>query len=560
MVGLHAWRLPAAVALTLLMGTVGFPQPLPTPTKPPASAPSRGGGPTSPGQPALPAPPADVARPPLPNPEAMAPDLRDALADVDAGGIGEALSTVPSFVGDGCAPSGSASQLPIGRLAVAGQYMFLDNSGRNLVGTSAQVYKFPDDLNSVGALQAAGITGIPPGANGPLATIQGLINIGVANPAGGPGSIVQPGNDYLGTVDGVFTSIFPDANGVTTYVPSASGFIPYGSSADQFNDSFAFYDYVVDTTVLIPGANVGFVKLTENVSPLPRDRVYFNYSYFHNALIGDLRNDVNRFTPGIEKTFADGWTSIEVRTPFAATVANTQTLDPNDPCGLADAQAVEFGNMSVIFKSVIALGQTWAWTGGMQVMLPTAGNTVLKDGSNGLDVVRVENESVRLMPFTGAIWAPNDVWFSQALLQVDTAANGNPAFLAVPGQEPLQEVGQLQYPTFMYLSFASGYWAYRSTATRLTGFAPIMEVHVNQALQPSDVIQGDQYRLGADYGTVSLINGLVGCNFEWGDRSTLTFAYVTPFGGGVDRWFDGEFRAFWNWRFGPQNRLTRVQF
>ena len=87
-----------------------------------------------------------------------------------------------------------------------------------------------------------------------------------------------------------------------------------------------------------------------------------------------------------------------------------------------------------------------------------------------------------------------------------------------------------------------------------------MEVHVNQALQPSDVIQGDQYRLGADYGTVSLINGLVGCNFEWGDRSTLTFAYVTPFGGGVDRWFDGEFRAFWNWRFGPQNRLTRVQF
>jgi hypothetical protein len=310
----------------------------------------------------------------------------------------------------------------------------------------------------------------------------------------------------------------------------------------------------------MPGANVGFVKLTENVSPLPRDRVYFNYSYFHNALIGDFRNDVNRFTPGFEKTFADGWTSIEVRTPFAATVANTQTLDPNDPCGLADAQAVEFGNMSVIFKSVIALGQTWAWTGGMQVMLPTAGNTVLEDGSTGMDVVRVDNESVRLMPFTGAIWAPNDVWFSQALLQVDTAANGNPAFLAVPGQELLQEVGQLQYPTFMYLSFASGYWAYRSTATRLTGFAPIMEVHVNQALQPSDVIQGDQYRLGADYGTVSLINGLVGCNFEWGDRSTLTFAYVTPFGGGVDRWFDGEFRAFWNWRFGPQNRLTRVQF
>jgi hypothetical protein len=478
------------------------------------------------------------------------------LADVDAGGIGEALSSVPSFIGDGCAPSGSTSQLPIARLAVASENMLLQNAQRNLLGTTSQVYKFPDDLNSVGSLQAAGINGIPPGANGPLAFIPGPINIGFTNPAGGPGSIIPPGNNYPGTVDGIFTTFFPGTPGRTVFVPSASGFVAAGTT---LVDSYAFYDYVVDTTSLMPGANVGFVKLSENASPLPRDRVYFNYSYFHNALIGDFRSDVNRFTPGFEKTFADGWTSIEVRTPFAATVANTQSIDPHDPCGLADARAVEFGNMSVIFKSVIALGQTWAWTGGMQVMLPTAGNTVLNAGPDGPEVVRVENESVRLMPFMGGIWAPNDVWFNQALLQVDTAANGNPAFIAVPGQQPLQEVGQLRYPSFMYLSFATGYWAYRSTSTRLTGFSPIAEVHVNQALQPSDVIQGQQYRLGADYGIVSLVNGLVGCNFEWGDRSTLTFAYVTPLGGGVDRWFDGEVRAFWNWRFGPQNRLTRVQ-
>jgi hypothetical protein len=40
----------------------------------------------------------------------------------------------------------------------------------------------------------------------------------------------------------------------------------------------------------------------------------------------------------------------------------------------------------------------------------------------------------------------------------------------------------------------------------------------------------------------------------------MTFAYVTPLGGGFDRFFDGELRAFVNWRFGPQNRLTRAQF
>lgn len=454
------------------------------------------------------------------------------------------------------------SRLPIGRLAVAGLDMRLQTAFSNLQGPSSAVYKFPDTLNSVAALQANGVTGIPAGANGPLALINGPINIRVTNPAGGPGSLGTPGNDYPGVVNGVFQGIYPGSAGATVYVPQASGFVDstQPGSVNRTYTSYAFYDYVVDTAVLTPGANVGFVKLSENVSPLPRDRVYFNYSYFHNALIGDIRNDVNRFTPGIEKTFADGWTSIEVRTPFAATVASTQTIDPSDPCGVVDAQDVEFGNMSVIFKSVLALGDNWAITGGMQVMLPTADDVIVLAGPGGPALVRVNNQSTRLMPFTGFIWAPNDTFFSQSLLQIDTGANGNPAYLATSSQSALGYVGDLQYPTFMYLSFSAGYWAYRSKVTRLTGFAPIVELHVNQAFQPSDVIQSSQYRLGANYGVMSLVNGLVGCNFEWGTRSTLTFAYVTPFGGGVDRWFDGEFRAFWNYRFGPQNRLTRVQF
>jgi hypothetical protein len=87
-----------------------------------------------------------------------------------------------------------------------------------------------------------------------------------------------------------------------------------------------------------------------------------------------------------------------------------------------------------------------------------------------------------------------------------------------------------------------------------------MELHVNQALEDFQPLHYQGYQLGSNPGTISVINGLVGCNFEWGTRSTLTFAYVTPLGGGVDRFFDGEVRALYNWRFGPQNRLTRAQF
>jgi hypothetical protein len=476
---------------------------------------------------------------------------------------------VPNFIGDGCAPGAGTSRLPVGSLvAVAQNLSRSDTSSPTLLfGTDGSfLYKFPDQLDSVAALQAAGQTGVPAGANGPLPSpnspIQTSVFLQATGLKPGPGTLLEPEAVYQQAADAEFQRLFPGAaNGTTVFDPAASGYVaaPDASGVSSFT-AYAFYDYVIDSTLLQPGANVGFVKLSENVSPLPRDRVYMNYSYFHNALIGDLRNDVNRFTPGVEKTFADGWTSIEVRTPFAATLASSQTIDQTDACGLTNAQGVEFGNMSVIFKSVLALGNTWALTGGLQVTLPTAADVEVLAGPDGPALVQVENESTRLMPFTGFIWAPNDTFFSQSILQVDTAANGNPAFLATPGAEGLGYVGQLEYPTFLYLSFATGYWAYRSDVTALTGFAPIAEIHVNQAFSGSDVIQGETYRLGADYGVVSLVNGLVGCNFEWGTRSTLTFAYATPLGGGVDRWFDGEVRAFWNYRFGPQNRLTRVQF
>ena len=43
-------------------------------------------------------------------------------------------------------------------------------------------------------------------------------------------------------------------------------------------------------------------------------------------------------------------------------------------------------------------------------------------------------------------------------------------------------------------------------------------------------------------------------------RHRLQAGYVTPLGGGADRFFDGELRAMYNWRFGPQNALRRAQF
>ena len=68
------------------------------------------------------------------------------------------------------------------------------------------------------------------------------------------------------------------------------------------------------------GGVVGQVKLAEGFSPIPQDRVYFNYSYFNQVPLSASGVNVNRFTPGFEKTFWDRLASVEFRTPMASTL------------------------------------------------------------------------------------------------------------------------------------------------------------------------------------------------------------------------------------------------
>lgn len=501
------------------------------------------------------------------------PDLGRDLADADVGGFREALSNIPNMVGDGCAPGGSGGQATIDRLVLFGQGLTSSNTGKLLTGpTPGTIYEFPQTFRDIQSLPT-NPPGVVPGAV-PLGLVPGNPSFQTTGiPPGGAGSIVGPTAGYAPDVDAAMKQQFinrtGNSEGMTVYTPATSGALPNGDTYD----AFAYYNYVVDTASATPGFNVGFVKISENLSPLPRDRVFFNYSYFKNSYFApDLRADVNRFMPGFEKTFFDGWTSIEIRAPFAATLSSVQGYDASPGAGITNNRDIELGNMSVIGKSVIEYSDTWALTGGMQVMCPTANSVSVQSTgvgptiSAGKDLVLVENYSVHAMPFVGFLWAPNDRFFTQSLLQIDVDTNGNPAYANVlltdNIKQPGNYAGRLTYPTFMYVGLSAGYWWYKNDnpSARLTGIAPIMELHINQSLTPYDVLCGPGYQIGEDLGSLSIINGMTGFNLECGTRSTMTFAYVSPIGGGVDRWFDGEVRAMYNWRFGPQTRLTRVQF
>ncbi|MDB5339271.1 MAG: hypothetical protein JWN70_4890, partial [Planctomycetaceae bacterium] len=302
------------------------------------------------------------------------------------------------------------------------------------------------------------------------------------------------------------------------------------------------------------GGAVGRLKIAENTSPMPRDRVFFNYSSFQNVPLTQGGLSVNRFTPGFEKTFNEGTASIEFRAPFATTLSSNVSAT-----GISDGDKLEFGDISLTYKSLFYRDDDLAFSGGMQVGLPTA-DPVNINLSDGTTIVRIKNQTVHLMPFVGALYTPDDRLFAQAFLQFDVAANGNDV-LANLDLTKLKRVGSVQDTTYTYLDLSVGYWTYLADDQEayLSGIAPMFELHYNQSLQSGDVIRaGNNFQLGSFGSNFSVVNAVIGTTFQFGPSSALTMGYAVPLGGGNDQQFDGEFRVFFNKRFGPQTRQIRA--
>lgn len=302
------------------------------------------------------------------------------------------------------------------------------------------------------------------------------------------------------------------------------------------------------------GGVLGTTKIAENTSPMPRDRMFFNYSYFNGVPLSPTGINLNRFTPGFEKTFGEGTSSVEVRLPFATTLNSNVSAD-----GITDGDQLEFGNVSIVLKSLLHRDDEWAVSGGLQTTLPTADaiNVNLADGTT---VFQVKNQSVHLMPFVGALYTPNDRLFTQAYLQFDVVANGNDV-MANLDLTKLRQLGTVQDNTFVYLDWSAGYWTYlaEDESAFLTGVAPMAELHMNQSLQGTDVVTGPNgFRLGTGGHNYSILNAVIGTTFQFGTQNALTIGYATPIGSSADQQFNGEFRMFFNRRFGPQTRQTRA--
>src|SRR5262245_41260824 len=128
-------------------------------------------------------------------------------------------------------------------------------------------------------------------------------------------------------------------------------------------------------------------KIAENDNPIPVDRVFFNYNHFQNvfAISEQLpvppfptvirQEPIDRYMIGFEKTFLDGWTSVELRMPFTGTFdTNLQSVGINGG---------NVGNLAVVLKSLVYLGGNVAVGDGMAIDTPTGSELVTRRGKRG---------------------------------------------------------------------------------------------------------------------------------------------------------------------------------
>jgi|GEM_PF-1048363 len=313
-------------------------------------------------------------------------------------------------------------------------------------------------------------------------------------------------------------------------------------------------------------------KIIEANSPIPTDRVFFNYNHFENALLDideNLRN-LDRFTFGVEKTFRDGLWSVEFRAPFAGGYNSTQSL--MEGASLSDT---EFGDIAVAVKRLLVERERFKLAAGVGLVFPTGKDWRIVDDLGAL--VLVENEAVHIQPFLGALFQPNDRLFFLAFTQVDFDAHGNTVRqrFAGPNGDQLGTVGVYQEQSLLFLDFSAGYWLYKNpSACWITAIAPVVEIHYSTTAQNTDIVVGplgtivsedlgfgeneppppfeppvgDAQR-GLPGGRRDILNLTGGLHFQMGTNSTLTVAAVAPLRTRSDREFDAEFLVQWNRRF-----------
>lgn len=270
---------------------------------------------------------------------------------------------------------------------------------------------------------------------------------------------------------------------------------------------------LVPVAVRVPAASRTF-KISENESPMPRDRAYFMFNYFSdlygsiNRRVADIgRFDEHRESIGFEQSFLGGRMSLGGRLPYSTYMSNSTAP------GVGGTEHL-LGDLTLVLKTapyLDVLNRTFI-SGGVALSLPTAQGV----GSP------FNNFSVQ--PYVGWLWAPGDLFFQ--------GFHG----LAIPFED--DDV------LFAFNSVGVGYFVFRDPTPGLVvnGIAPTIEFHVNNPLN---------HRGAFDFtdvaGTPDWMSMTVGTTFLLFGRSMVAVGGNFPVTG--PKPYDFEILCQFNWFF-----------
>ncbi len=266
------------------------------------------------------------------------------------------------------------------------------------------------------------------------------------------------------------------------------------------------------------------LKVADNMSPRPQDRVFYSFNYFDNVNasvngrngipVSNLQIYHSLF--GLEKTFLDGRASVGVRVPL-----NTFTLKSTVP-GVGGS-TTSLGDLSIFTKYALYSDDRGNLVSiGVQVTPPTgpgafAGNRAYQNFRD-----------TQIQPFVGYIFA-RDRFFVQGFSSVNVPTTARDV-------------------TLLFNDLAIGYYVYRAEdpTSLVSAIVPLAEAHVTTPLNHRGTNPNDLASIS------DIVNMTVGTNLVLRNRAILTAAYVTPVTG--PKPFNAELVLLFNLKFGGSAR------
>jgi hypothetical protein len=272
--------------------------------------------------------------------------------------------------------------------------------------------------------------------------------------------------------------------------------------------------------------SVGGFKISDNQSPRPQDRVFFNFNYYNDlnyavnrALGGGITGmQAYRENFGFEKTFWDRNASIGMRFPI-------ETLSVATPIKPLGGTSTAVGNLSIFGKYVLwqdAQRKNLVSTG---LMVTTPNGPTSFAGSRATLGFRDTN----IQPFLGFYYGEGN-FYAQGFSSVSIATDRNDL-------------------TLYYNDLGIGYYLYRSAlpSQLVQAVIPTFEVHVNTPLNHRGAL-----KLSDPAGVPDVVDLTYGANIMLGRGTLFSTGFTTPVTG--PRPFAFEYMAVLNIYFGPTRR------